>query len=697
LTESEQAPLRRLLAPRSIVFFGGSIAEMSIRRTQDIGFTGDIWAIHPTRAEIAGVTCFKSVEDLPAVPDAAYIAIRRELTIEAVRELSTLGVGGAVCYAAGFSESGPDGEILQEELITAAGDMPIIGPNCFGMVNFVDQCALWPFLFGGHPVDRGVAIISQSGNIAMNLTMNDRSLNISHVIAGGNQAMLGPADYIDALLDDDRVHAIGMYIEGFDDVNRFAAAAARAAAKRIPVVVLKVGKTEASAKQSSSHTSSLTGSDTLHDALFDRLGVIRVDSLHRLLETLKVLDLSGPLRGGNIVSLSCSGGEASIIADLLPEFGLETKPFSESQYAELETQFPPYVTISNPFDYNTSVWGKPDEIERCFTSSMNGNHDAAFLICDEPYMDSPEVEEWTIAMDAFAVAHRNTGMPAFLTSTISELLPRAARERALAAGVIPLQGLEDALYAYAAAVRYYKFLDANEDGVSLPRPAASNNDASGSVVFDEWKSKHALASFGLSVPAGEAGSASELVDIANRLGYPVVVKALGESFLHKTDLGAVKLNLKNEVAIVDAITEIKSSTRAQGIEVERFLVERMIDAPVAELIVGIKRDDQFGPALVIGSGGILVELVADSVSLLLPASDDDIRAAVESLSVAHLIRGYRGRQGGDFRALTKSISAIANYAMEHWDAIEELDVNPLLVLPDQGGTVAVDVLIIHRQ
>ena len=261
-----------------------------------------------------------------------------------------MGTGGCVCYAAGFAEIGGDGIELQQQLVEAAAGMPLVGPNCFGFINFAARCALWPYIFGGGPPERGVALVSQSGNIGMNLTMNRRSVRFTHVIGAGNQAVLGPAHYVDALLDDDRVAAIGMYIEGFDDVNAFAKAAQRALEKSVPIVVLKVGKTEASARQSSSHTSSLTGSDELYDAFFDRLGVVRVDSLNRLLETLKIFDLAGPLTGTNIVSLSCSGGEAAIIADFLPTVGLDTLPLSETQVADLEAQFPAWVTVSNPFD-----------------------------------------------------------------------------------------------------------------------------------------------------------------------------------------------------------------------------------------------------------------------------------------------------------------------------------------------------------
>lgn len=668
---------------------------MSIRRTQDIGYTGEIWPVHPTRTELAGVPCFASIDDLPGVPDAAYIAIRRELTVATVGALSSLGVGGVVCYAAGFSESGGEGIQLQQELVTAAGDMPLIGPNCFGMVNYVDNCALWPFLFGGEPVEHGAAIISQSGNVAMNISMNDRSLNLTHIIAGGNQATLGPADYIEVLLDDDRVSAIGMYIEGFDDIGKFAEVAARAVEKKVPIIVLKVGKTEASARQSSTHTSSLTGSDILHDALFDRLGVIRVNSLNRLLETLKILDRAGPLRGRNIVTLSCSGGEAAIIADLVPEIGLETQPFSSAQFADLESQFPPYVTVSNPFDYNTSAWANPPALERCFTSSMNGAHDAAFLVYDEPYMDSPEVEEWAMAMDAFVAAHQNTGLPAFLISSITELLPKSVRERAIAGGVVPLQGLEDGMYAYAAAARYYEFLDRHKNGAVIPRSAPDKPLSDALNVFDEWESKQRLAKFGLPIPDGRIGDADEVATLAADLGYPVVVKAVGDRFLHKTDLGAVKLNLSDAEAVSDAVSNIIESAAAHDTKADRFLIERMASSPVAELIVGVKRDEQFGPAIVIGSGGILVELVADSASLLLPASRDDIQAAVESLAVARLITGYRGAEAGDLQAVVDAIAAIGEYTLENWDLIAELDVNPLLVLPGDQGVVAVDALIIH--
>ena len=696
--------LSRLFSPRSIAFAGGTIAEMAIRRSVEIGFQGEIWPIHPTRKTMGGFDCYRSVEDLPGVPDAAHVGVNRNATLEIVQSLSRAGAGGCVCYAAGFAEMGEQGEKLEARLIEAAGDMPLIGPNTFGFLNFLDRCALWPYLFGCEPVERGVALISQSGNIAMNLTMSNRSVNFSHVIGTGNQSVLGAGDYIDALLDDDRVSAIGMYIEGIDDISDFCRAAARALEMGIPIVVMKVGKTEASARQSSTHTSSLTGSDTLHDALFKRLGIIRVNSLNRMLETLKVFDLAGPLSGRDVISLSCSGGEAAIMADLADRFHLQMNPFSDEQMDDLNAQFENYVTVSNPFDYNTSTWGDGAAQQRCFTAAMSGHHDAAFLIYDHPSVSAvevaDEVNEWIVALNAFIAAHRASGMPAFVICTVSELLPPEIREHLVAHGVVPLQGFEDGLAAYSAAAGYYAFREAQAGTSVLPRiyTGSDTNDDRRAVFLDEWESKKQLEKYGVTIPQGELVAFDDASAAAERVGYPVVLKAAGTDFLHKSELGAVALRLHSAGEVTEAVHAMsdsirKSSVGADKVTIENFLVEKMVTGAVAELIVGIKRDAQFGPALVIGAGGVLVELMADSVSLLLPTDRAAVAEAIDSLAVSKMLAGFRGSPPGDIDAAIDAILNIAAYAEDQWDNLLELDVNPLMVLADGQGAVAADALI----
>jgi len=684
--------LRRLLVPRRIAFIGGRIAEMAIGRCREAGFDGEMFAVNPTRETLGGVRCYPSIEALPATPDAAYVGVNRHASIEVVRSLAARGAGGCVCYAAGFAEIGGEGHGLQECLVEAAGEMPLIGPNCYGFVNYVDRCALWPYLYGGGPVTRGVALISQSGNIAMNITMNERAVRLTHVICGGNQAVLGPGDFLEALLEDERVRAVGIVIEGLDDLEDFARRAQRALDRGVPIVAMKVGRTPAGAERASSHTSSLAGSDALYDAYFARLGIIRVESLNRLLETLKLFDVCGPLPGEDIVTLSCSGGEATLLADLSAQYGLNTPPFTDAQTTALYALFPGYVTVSNPFDYNTSIWGHKEAMRRCFTLSLSGAHQAGVLVYDHPTVEADEVAEWTDALEAFIEAHRATGKPAIVACTISELLPRALRERLAAAGVAPMQGLDDALFALAAAARYARCRASLARAV-LPRFAASGRGQDAGQCLDEWQSKQRLAVAGLEVPKGRLGRHSQLREMAASLGFPLALKACGASFLHKSELGAVRVGLRSAEAVEDAADKILAAAHAHGLEVETFLLERMIEDGVAELIIGIHVDRQFGPTLILGSGGILVELVGDTVSLLLPTDRDTVAHALESLRVHALLRGFRGKPPGDSAAAVDAILKIARFAEAHWERIRELDVNPLIIRPEGRGSVAVDALL----
>jgi acetyl-CoA synthetase len=419
-----------------------------------------------------------------------------------------------------------------------------------------------------------------------------------------------------------------------------------------------------------------------------------VNSFNRLLETLKLLVLGPALTGRNIFSLSCSGGEAALIADAAADVSLDMKPFSDAQMEDFANMFPNYVTVSNPFDYNTSIWGDRAALEQCFTMSMRGDHDAALLIYDHPTVVSAEVEEWVTTLDAFIAAHKATGKAAFVVCTISELLPQDMRDRLIAAGVVPLQGLDDALFALSKAASYFEFLANGADTATLPIFATGQFDAASSPGFlDEPQSKSRLRDFGLTVPDGEVGTATEAHEIAERIGYPVVVKAVGEEFLHKSELGAVVLNLQSADEVRQAVASICESVAESHGKVGRFLVERMATGVIAELIIGIKRDDQFGPALVIGAGGTLVELIADSVSLLLPTDRAAVTKAVESLSAYKLIKGFRGNAAGDMKAVVDAVLAIAAFAEGNRECLMELDINPLLVLPEGQGVVAADALI----
>lgn len=678
--------LKRLLSPRHIAFIGGREMAGAIRNCEELGYEGHIRVVNPKYEEIAGRKCYPSVSDLPEAPDAAFVGVRRELTIEAVRELAARGAGGCVCYAAGFAELGEEGEALQKELVHAAGEMALVGPNCYGLLNYLDGTALWPDLQGGGRVERGVAIISQSGNISLNVTMADRSLPLSHVISIGNQAVLGLGDYVDALIEDPRVAAIGMYIEGIKDVTAFSRAAARALRKGVPVVALKSGSSELGTRVTLSHTSSLSRPDDLYAALFEKLGIVRVHSVPSLLETLKLLAVSGPLEGRKIGVLAGSGGDAALVADLASSAGLALPAFGEAQSVALGEQLGYFVRVSNPLDYNTAVWGDREKLQRCFTTVMEDSLDAVLLTLDYPRPDSGDHDAWDAAVDALIASRDRTGKLAAVACTVPELLPPAARERLLSSGVVPLQGLPEAIAAMSGSAWYEERRNAilKEPPESLT-PVSTGPFPAAPRLVDEWTSKRQLAAFGLRVPEGRLVCADRAPEAAAEIGFPVVVKPVDSDLSHKSDLDAVALDLQSSEAVKEAVDRI--GTNGQ------FLVERMVGGTVAELIVGLKRDERFGLALVLGSGGTLVNLVNDSATVLLPTNRKTVVRALDSLRAAELLNGFRGVPEGDREAAVDAVLAVAAFAEKHSERVVELDVNPLLVLPCGSGAVAADALI----
>jgi acetate---CoA ligase (ADP-forming) len=688
--------LKRLLKPRHIAFFGGAALADPIRSCESAGFEGEIWVVNPRRDEVAGRRCYRSVAELPEAPDASFLAVNREQTIAVVRELAARGAGGAVAYAAGFAEIGAEGAALQRELVAAAGaDLALIGPNCYGLLNYFDGVALWADQHGGRPLERGVAVVSQSGNISLNLTMSGRSVPLGYVISVGNQAALGIGDYLEALVEDPRISAIGLYIEGLSDVAGFSRAAARALEKNIPIVALKVGTSDIGAQVAMSHTSSLAGSDQLYEALFARLGIIRVHSISGLLETLKLLAVVGPLAGPRLCVFTCSGGESALIADLAEPAGLEFAPFSREQADDLRRQMTVFTTIANPFDYNTAVWANLAALERCFTTALQSGFDVGVLMIDYPDAAGCDASDWDISVDGLIAAHKATGCPAVVASTLPELLPQRTRERLLANGLAPLQGLSETVAALGAAASYARrraalLADGGAAALFLPGPAMRAGEPR---MLDEWEAKQRLAGHGLSIPEGRRVSGAAAPAAAREIGFPVVLKALGPDLAHKTEAGAVALGLVSEAAVEAAVAEISANLARHNRGADGFLVERMVEDAVAELIVGIKRDPVFGLALVVGSGGVLVELLRDSATLLLPTDRRSVGHALATLKGAPLLAGFRGRPKGDREALIDAVMAVADFAETHRESLAELDVNPLLVLRDGQGAVAVDALV----
>ena len=616
---------------------------------------------------MGGLQAYASLADLPGIPDATFIGVNRHATVDVVRELSSMGAGGAICFASGWTEAGaPE---LQSDLVHAAGEMPVLGPNCYGVINYLDGALLWPDQHGGVRVDRGVALVSQSSNIVINMTMQRRALPVAYVACLGNAAMIGLADLAGAVLADDRVTAIGMYIEGIDDAAAFADLAQKARAMGKGIVCIKSGKTDLSRTAAASHTASLAGGGAASSAFLRQIGVAEVNTPAELIETLKILHVHGVGLGRRICSLSCSGGEAGLVADLAAPFGIEFPLPSETARARLGDILGPIVTIANPLDYHTFIWGDGPRTTDVFTTMLAG-YDAGMFIIDPPRADRCDPAGYQPALDAVVAAQTATGVPALLVASMPENFDEAMATDLMAKGVVTLMGLETALAAIRAAQ--------TPGGWADWRPVrATPGSGAGAVAVSEAEAKAMLRSAGIAVP--RAVAATTLTDVAVRaaeLTPPYALKGLG--FAHKTENGAVRLGLTSLVG------------QAEMPGAAGYLVEEMVTGAVAEVLLGLQRDPVYGVSMTIGMGGVAAELLADTVTLICPVTDAQVLDAMQQLRLWPLLDGYRGRPCADVAAVAAIAVKLAGM-MQADPSFEEIEINPILVR--ETGAVAVDALI----
>ncbi|MFP5480945.1 MAG: acetate--CoA ligase family protein [Alphaproteobacteria bacterium] len=656
--------LDRLLRPRHIAVLGAGWGLNVIEQCRKMGFEGPVWPVHPTKEQIGGLKAYPSLADLPDAPDATFIGVNRFATIDVVAELAAMGAGGAICFASGWTEAGePD---LQDKLVAAAGDMPILGPNCYGVINYLDGALLWPDQHGGVRVEKGVALVSQSSNIVINLGMQQRGLPVAYVACLGNAAVVGLAELTGALLEDPRVTAVGLYIEGIDDAPAFAALAEKARAMGKGVVAIKSGKTELSRTAAASHTASLAGGGAASSAFLRQIGVAEVNTPSELIETLKIFHVHGPQIGARLCSLSCSGGEAGLVADLAAPFGLEFPPVPQPTHDRLFAVLGEIPTISNPLDYHTFIWGDGPKTTEVFSAMLEA-YDAGIYIIDAPRADRCDPSGYDPAFRAIIEAQKAVGRPAFPVASMAENFGEGRVQAMMEEGVCALLGLETALAAIRAAQ--------TPAGVAgwRPVPALPPREAR---MLTEAEGKALLASAGVAVPGSVSGAT--LAEVAGKVRFsaPYALKGLG--FAHKTEAGAVRLGL----------TSLEGQTEMPG--ASGYLVEEMVTGAVAEVLLGLRRDPVYGVSLTLGMGGVTAEVLADTVTLVLPVTEAQVLEAARGLRLWPLLDGYRGRPKADMGAVAAMAVRLGALMLAD-ESLEEIEINPVMVR--EQGAVAVDALV----
>ena len=615
------------------------------------------------------------------------IGVNRELTIKIIEELNSINAGGAICFASGFREANEEHQIknsgyldLQDQLVSAAGDMPMLGPNCYGYLNYLDNVTLWPDQHGGHQVDKGVAIIAQSSNVAINMTMQQRGLSVATLCTVGNQACVGLNELAEHFIADPRISTLGLFIEGFSDIPAFEVMALKARMAGKSIVALKLGKSAKAQHATLSHTATLAGGAVASSAFLQRLGIVEVDSVSEFIETLKILDVIGPLTGSKISSISCSGGEASLMADAALDSELEFPDLNTQQREKLTNLLGNKVTISNPLDYHTYVWGDVPSMTACFAAVMEGNFDLNVFVLDIPRPDKCETQGHQCAIDAIIAAQKRTHAKVAVITSLPENIDEATTDEFHRHGVAVLHGLESGLKPIEAAVAAGKFLKIPQpDPVWLQTHKPIGNLSS----LTESKAKRLLSKFGLAVPqTKEITNKGGIEEFAKTLGYPLVLKSLG--LAHKSEFGAVILNIDSDISLRAAIEKVPVSPVG-------YLLEEMVDNTIVEVIIGVSRDTSGMLLLTMGAGGILTELLNDSVSLVMPVTRSEVKHALSKTKINQILQGYRGGAAANINSIVDTVMSVQKYVETNKDSIVEIDINPLIVR--ERDAVAVDALV----
>ena len=672
--------LTRLLKPKSIaVIGGGAWCASIISAAKQTGFDGALHPVHPTGKQIAGHKSLRSLEEVPGPIDAAFIGVNRHATLDVVAQLRRLKAGGAICFASGFSEAAAEdaaAQDLQAALIEAAGEMPILGPNCYGFVNAFDGCAIWPDQHGCSRVQRGVAILTQSSNIAINLTMQNRGLPIGYMLTCGNQAQTAQTDIALQLLDDERVTAIGLHIEGFGNLRGWEALAQKARAKGVTLIALKSGVSQQAQAAAVSHTASLTGSDTGADAFLQRLGIRRARSLPVFLESLKLAHQFGPLSSNRIASISCSGGEAALAADTAQGTGLIFPPLNPRQAKDLSAALGPMVAMANPLDYHTYIWRDQAAMTQAWAAMADDEIAMTLLVSDYPRADLCDASDWECVTQAAIEATRRTGRPFAVVASLAELLPEQTAKTLMDHGVGAIHGLDHGLEA----------LDVMSRPMAPPaEPVLLPGIDRYAELVDEQSAKLALAAHGLTIPPSVVVTdRSTAGQAAADVGFPVALKTLG--LAHKTGANGLALGLTTRAEV-----EVAAPRLADG----PLLVERMVAGTLVEVLVGVTRDPAHGFVLTLGAGGTMTDVLRDRASLLIPATRAEVTARLKDLNIAPLLEGFRGNPPVDLDALLAAIDAVQAYVLANAEQVEEVEINPLICTQDNA--IAADALIRKAQ
>ena len=694
--------LTKLLKPKSVAVIGASEKE---------GFGGDVcrniltymedrshvYFIHPKRDQVFGVPCYKSVTEVPESVDLMVICTSQKTVIPLLKEGAAKGCGGAVIFASGYGEVGTDqGRANEKELMETARELGIavMGPNCAGFVNYVDNVQAFAFISDKRDRKGSVGVVSQSGQLCLSL-MDCPGMRFSYSISAGNGKIVQMEDYMDFLVEDENTKVVSVYIEGVKNADKFAAVLKKAADKRKPVVILKAGRSAKGGAIAASHTGSLSGSDASFDAVLKKFGAIRVDDLEELMAmSLMLSTLKQMPKQATFASMNLSGGETGICADVGSLNGIEYPDFTKETLASLKEQLPSYASPNNPLDMTASLSYDADLYAGALRTVMDDPNIGMVLIGYTLLLEiaDPAIHYMYQGIEKVVKEKGENCKPIAMIPFAENTRNAEYQEKLFNIGV-PV--LPPTVYAFKILRHLADFISYTPENKSLSL-AVGQKKSDETYALSEHDSKKELGAYGVPVPKEViVTSAEEAAEFAKNTKEALVMKVESADILHKSDVGGVKLNIHGPEEAVQAYNEIMESVSSKrpDAKINGILTVPMLKSGV-EMIIGVNNDPQFGPMVMVGMGGVFVELFKDVALYPAPISKAEALDMLRSLKSFKLLNGYRGGAKCDIDALCDTIVSIADFASANRDTLKELDINPLFVYPEGEGVGVADALVV---
>lgn len=697
--------LNKLLKPTSVAVigasekegFGGDVCRNILSYVED---RSHVYFIHPKRDSVFGVPCYKSISDVPENVDLMVICTSQKTVIPLLQEGAKKGVGGAVVFASGYGEVGTaEGKQNEAELIVAAKelDIAVMGPNCAGFVNYIDNVQAFAFISAKRDRKGSVGVVSQSGQLCLSM-MDDPGMRFSYNISAGNGKIVQMEDYMDFLVDDEDTKVVSIYIEGVKNADKFAAVLKKAAEKRKPVVILKAGRSAKGGAIAASHTGSLSGSDASFDAVLKKFGAIRVDDLEELIAmSLMLSTMKRMPEKATFASMNLSGGETGICADVGSLNGIEYPDFTEETLKKLKEQLPSYASPNNPLDMTASLSYDADLYAGALRTVMDDPNIGMVLIGYTLLLEiaDPCIHYMYKGIEKVVQEKGGNCKPIAMIPFAENTRNPEYQEKLFQIGV-PV--LPPPVYAFKLLRHLADFI-AYEPETKTLELAVGHPKSEETQALSEHESKQELKVYGVPVPDEViVTSKEEAAQFVKNHPGPLVMKVESADILHKSDVGGVKLNVCGPEAAEKAYEEIMESVTAKrpDAHINGILTVPMLDAGV-EIIIGVNNDPQFGPMIMVGMGGVFVEVFKDVALYPAPLKEEEALEMLKSLKSFKLLNGYRGTEKCDIKALCQTIVAISNYAQANKDVLKELDINPLFVYPEGKGVGVADALIVKRK